>query len=80
MSGCTFEEYQKKESWYAELFGWLIVSSLQVGKTPKPEMKRILEEINAIKTKVTMLGCFNKKIAGNSQDKKKHQEAQPCSF
>ncbi|XP_050747307.1 carbonic anhydrase 3-like isoform X5 [Gymnogyps californianus] len=24
---------------------------LQVGKTPKPEMKRILEEINAIKTK-----------------------------
>jgi len=33
-------------------------------------MKRILEEINAIKTKVTMLGCFNKKIAGNSQDKK----------
>ncbi|NXS67179.1 CAH3 anhydrase, partial [Pandion haliaetus] len=27
---------------------------LQVGKTPKPEMKRILEEINAIKTKVTM--------------------------
>ncbi|POI31675.1 hypothetical protein CIB84_004574, partial [Bambusicola thoracicus] len=31
--------------------GELIVSSLQVGKTPKPEMKRILEEINAIKTK-----------------------------
>ncbi|XP_069710421.1 carbonic anhydrase 3-like isoform X1 [Phaenicophaeus curvirostris] len=25
---------------------------LQVGKTPKPEMKRILEEINAIKTKI----------------------------
>ncbi|NXF38882.1 CAH3 anhydrase, partial [Nyctibius bracteatus] len=24
---------------------------LQVGKTPKPEMKRILEEISAIKTK-----------------------------
>lgn len=33
-----------------------MLSSSQVGKTPKPEMKRILEEINAIKTKVTMLG------------------------
>lgn len=26
--------------------------ALQVGKTPKPEMKRILEEIDNIKTKV----------------------------
>ncbi|XP_073186765.1 carbonic anhydrase 3-like isoform X2 [Lepidochelys kempii] len=28
---------------------------LQVGKTPKPEMKRILEEINGIKTKMAKL-------------------------
>lgn len=27
--------------------------ALQVGKTPKPEMKRILEEIDKIKTKVS---------------------------
>lgn len=27
--------------------------ALQVGKTPKPEMKRILEEIENIKTKVS---------------------------
>lgn len=29
--------------------------ALQVGKTPKPEMKRILEEIDNIKTKVSKL-------------------------
>lgn len=38
--------------------GLLMLSSLQVGKTPKPEMKRILEEINAIKTKVTMFSVW----------------------
>lgn len=46
---------RKKKTDWAEPFDYIMLSSLQVGKTPKPEMKRILEEINAIKTKVAML-------------------------